>query len=111
MNQIDRFKETIAAYRRHGWQIRRVLMSKSTTDELTASGEHGIEGIVPELTLVDALWFRRPSHEGREAWELRLVGETPYALFEAFEKDCDADFREETLRAIELRLIEHTTES
>jgi hypothetical protein len=44
---------------------------------------------------VDALWFARASQAGREAWELRLVAEQPYALFEAFEADESEDEREE----------------
>lgn len=106
MNQLDRFKETINSYRKHGWQLRRVLMCEDTRKEFLGSAEVDLNGIEPAVTLVDALWFARPSLAGREAWELRLVGETPYALFEAFEADCEDDLREETLREMQARLIE-----
>ena len=43
----------------------------------------------------DALWFARPSHEGREVWELRLWAAHPYALFAAFESDETEEEREE----------------
>ncbi|MDX6575228.1 MAG: hypothetical protein QOE96_1181, partial [Blastocatellia bacterium] len=43
----------------------------------------------------DALWFARAPNAGREAWELRLVAEQPYALFAAFEADESEDEREE----------------
>lgn len=82
-------------------------MCEQTRGALTVSGEHDLDGIEPEVTSVDALWFARPSHAGREAWELRLVGETPYALFEAFEKDFDDDLRDEKLREMQARLIEY----
>ena len=107
MNQIDCFRETITSYRRHGWQLRRILICESTANDLAISDELDFDGIEPEITSVDALWFARPSHAGREAWELRLVGATPYALFEAFEADCDEDLREETLSEMQARLIEY----
>lgn len=107
MNQLAHFRETIASYRKHGWQLRRVLICEATRNVLAASGEVVFEVVVPEVTSIDALWFARPSHAGREAWELRLVGETPYALFEAFEPDIDADLREEKLREMQVRLTEY----
>lgn len=57
---------------------------------------------------VDALWFARNSHEGREAWELRLMSETPYALFETFESDEDEEDREDLRLEMEARLRDYT---
>ena len=51
----------------------------------------------------------RPSAKDREAWELRLVAETPYALFEAFEADETEEQREEVRQEMEARLREYTT--
>ena len=82
-------------YKRHGWELRRVLLKPATR---VALNEQAAE-IFSEANLVDAevdaLWFARPSHAGREAWELRLVAEQPYALFEAFEADETEAEREE----------------
>jgi hypothetical protein len=44
----------------------------------------------------------------REAWELRLISETPYALFEAFEEDETEEQREEVRREMEARMREYT---
>jgi hypothetical protein len=55
----------------------------------------------------DALWFSRPSHGNREAWELRLLAQTQYALFEAFEADETEDQREEVRREMEARMGEY----
>lgn len=57
---------------------------------------------------VDALWFSRNSHEGREAWELRLMSETPYALFETFEPDEAEEDREDLRLEMEARLRDYT---
>jgi hypothetical protein len=57
------------------------------------------------------LWFSRPSHAGREAWELRLVSETPYALFETFEPD-EAEYeRVELRREMEARLRDYANKA
>ena len=104
MNQLERIVETIAAYRKHGWQLKRVLMSDETRHASAASGEIDLEGLVPVMAPMDALWFARPSHGQREAWELRLVGDTPYALFEAFESDEDEEAREDVRSEMEARL-------
>lgn len=107
MNQIDRFREIVTSYRKHGWELRRVLVCEQTRLAFAVSGEVELTGIEPEASAIDGIWFARPSHAGREAWELRLVGDMPYALFEAFEAGLDNDLREEKLREIEARMIEY----
>lgn len=103
------FREIIAAYQRHGWQLRRALLRSSTQSALGAEAA----GVFGEAKLiqadVDALWFARPSHAGREAWELRLVSEQPYALFEAFEADEPEAEREEARHEMENKMREHQT--
>jgi hypothetical protein len=55
----------------------------------------------------DAMWFRRASAAGREAWELRLATE-PYALFELFEPDEAEEDREDVRRELEARVRERS---
>ena len=47
------------------------------------------------------------SGQHREAWELRLLEQTQYALFEAFEPDETGEQREEAILEMEARLREH----
>src|SRR5918998_388694 len=106
MNQIERFREIIAAYSKHGWRLRRVLMRPQTRAEMSdaaVAGELFKDAGVEEAS-VDALWFARPSHAGREAWELRHVADTPYALFETFEADEAEEDREDVRREMLARL-------
>ena len=56
---------------------------------------------------IDALWFSRDSHNNREAWELRLVAESNYALFETFEAEESEEQREEVRREMEARMREY----
>jgi hypothetical protein len=98
------FKEIIATYQRHGWELKRVLIKPSThacLKEQTAELFKEAKLIEAEF---DALWFARSSHAGREAWELRLVAEQPYALFEAFETDETEAEREEARLEMENKM-------
>lgn len=104
MNQVERIREIVATYRRHGWRLERLLLRPETEAEL--AGEL-TEGAVVREAAVDALWFARASHTGRTAWELRLVAETPYALFETFEADEAEEDREEVRREMEARLRDY----
>ena len=108
MNRLDRFAEVIGAYRRHGWQLRRTLMTAQTLAETCESDRALFENLPVEEAPIDALWFARASPKNREAWELRLVAETTYALFEAFESDETEEQREEVRREMEARMREYT---
>ncbi len=105
------FTEIIANYRRHGWELRRVLLTPEARDGLNESSP----GLFKDALLVDsdfdALWFSRPSHAGREAWELRQVAAQPYALFEAFETDEDEELREEARREMENRMRDQVAQT
>ena len=109
MNIIELFREIIATYRRHGWQLRRALMRRETLAELSARGEDLSEesdALPRREAMIDALWFARPSAGGREAWELRHIAEAPFALFEMFEPDEEEEDREDVRREMEARMIE-----
>jgi hypothetical protein len=103
------FREIIATYHRHGWDLKRVLMKPATQACLK---EQAAE-LFNEAKLIDAefdaLWFARPSQAGRVAWELRLVAEQPYALFEAFEADETEEEREEARIEMENKMREYVT--
>ena len=108
---LDVCIEIIATYLRHGWELKRVLITPRTRTELKDEAA----GIFDQVTLIeaefDALWFARPSAAGREAWELRLAAEQPYALFEAFEADESEEDREEARLEMEHQMREQVSAS
>lgn len=109
MQQSELMKEIVNTYRKHGWEWRRVLLRPETKDDLNMAFEaNELELIQIEDGDVDALWFSRPSHAEREAWELRLLAETPFALFETFERDETEEQREEMRREMEALLKDRT---
>jgi hypothetical protein len=110
MPYSDLLKEIVDTYRKHGWQLRRLLLRPETRSELaaeSASDSLPLPDAQIEEAAVDALWFSRASHEEREAWELRLLAENPFALFETFEKDEREEQREEMRREMEARLRDY----
>jgi hypothetical protein len=109
MRKLDLYNELLNIYHRHGWQLRAVLLTPETMTELKkGEGDLLQSGTVKDST-VDALWFARPSHEQREAWELRLLSETQYALFETFEAEETEEQREEMRQEMEARLRDYVT--
>lgn len=110
MKLADLIKQTVGTYQKHGWQLRHILLCPETIAALSA--ETGDDSLRLSLTQVkestiDALWFSRASHEQREAWELRLLAENPFALFETFEEDETEEQREDVRWEMEARLREH----
>ena len=107
MNTRNLIDDLLATYEKHGWELERVLLKSQTATEL---GE-ALEPIFGQARIrdsaIDALWFSRPSHNNGEAWELRLVAETPYALFERFDSEDSEEKRAEILKDLEAQLLEY----
>jgi hypothetical protein len=103
MNETDLIREIAATYRKHGWTLRRVLLKKELLGKPGDSIEAGAPTVVSE---VNALLFSRASGKTGEAWELRLVSPTPFALFEILGADISEDERNHRLLDMEKRLKE-----
>jgi len=115
MSKVKKFDDAHATYTRHGWRLVRVLTRPETLPELRPNADDAAaddaaaqyKGAPVAESDVDAMWFTRPSQGGREAWELRLVADPPYALFELFEPDEDEEDREDVRREMEARLHDY----
>ena len=105
MISVEQILEIISQYKKHGWTLRRVLLSDDLRvrayNELVAlSSNEAVEFVSSE---VNAAWFSRPSKDG-EAWELRHLSTAPFALFEVFDEDDEEETREEARKEMETRL-------
>jgi hypothetical protein len=107
MKKAGLFRETVATYRKHGWELRSALLQPATRAELDEQDADLLNGIIVREAPVDALWFSRPSHQQREAWELRLLAQTPYALFETFEQDETEEDRDDVKHEMEAQMREY----
>jgi hypothetical protein len=105
MISVEQIKEILTQYKKHGWTLRRVLLSDELRvrayNELVAlSAGEAVEFVSSD---VEAAWFSRPSKEG-EAWELRHLSIAPFALFEVFDEDDEEETREQERKEMETRL-------
>ena len=107
MKSIDLFMELVATYRKHGWELRSVLLRPATLAVIDKQESQLLDKVPVKEAGFDALWFSRPSHNGREAWELRLLGQTPYALFETFEADETEEQRDDVKLEMEARMRDY----
>jgi len=107
MKKAGLFMELVATYRRHGWELRSALLQPATRAELESHEAGPLENLPVREAEIDALWFSRPSHNEREAWELRLLAQTPYALFETFESEETEEERDEVKQEMEARLRDY----
>lgn len=104
----EQIKEILAQYKKHGWNLRRVLLSAEISKILSVSMFGQAEIISSQI---NAAWFSRPSTEGSEAWELRHFSTTPFALVEVFEEDDEEEAREEIRSEMETRLTEQASKA
>jgi hypothetical protein len=111
MNQTDLITDIMAAYRKHGWQLQRVLLRSETRADVLGENATIFGGATIDKALIDALWFSRASHGNRKAWELRLVAESPYALFETFAANEPDELQEKTRLLMEARMREYVASS
>ena len=102
--------ELVATYRKHGWELRSALLQPATHSEFQAHEAQLLQNIPVREATFDALWFSRPSHNQREAWELRLLAQTPYALFETFEQDETEEERQDVKQEMEARMRDYASE-
>ena len=103
MTSADLFMELVATYRRYGWELRSALLQTATQAVLAKL----LDDVPVKEASFDALWFSRPSHNNREAWELRLLSQTQYALFEAFEANETEEERADVKLEMEARLRDY----
>lgn len=109
MIDIPQIEEILSLYGKHGWTLRRVLLS----DALRVRISDRLETLFGANTVfvtseINALWFSRASVGGDETWEIRHLSQTPFALIEVFDEDDDEEMREERRGEIEAELKEKT---
>jgi len=99
MIDITAFRDTLALYKKHGWELARLLSAAEPGDELMA-----LIGKVPVHSWkLDAAWFTRVSKPNTTTWELRYLGISPIALVSVVANEADL---EEELALQQEKLLE-----
>lgn len=112
MIKPEKIEEILTTYEKHGWTLRRVLLS----DGLRVSINDALQDLfggaeIVSSPMLNALWFSRASGKSGEAWELRHLSSSPFALVEVFASEEDEKAKEERRKAMEARLFEKTSKS
>jgi hypothetical protein len=105
MIEPEAVREILDIYNKHGWTLRRVLLSANGREALAADADR-LFGAVPVLeSSLNALWFSRPSRKGLDAWELRRLTGTPFALLQALSPLAGDEEMEAVLGAVEEKML------
>jgi len=106
MSELTTISELIDQYSSHGWVVRRALLSSASIKALGDS----LAALYPDLEISEsvheALWFSRRSHPDREAWELRRLSGSPFALVTNLEDALDESDREGLLSGTFQRMFD-----
>ena len=98
----------IEQYSNHGWSLRRALLSAESVEGLASLLASELAEVLILDSPTEALWFSRRSLPDREAWELRRLSGSPFALVAVLEDSFSEDEREEVLRDTERRMFDGT---
>ncbi len=104
MIDTDEIAEILKVYRKHGWVLRRVLLSAQGLKSLGDATEKLFGAVPVTADDFDGVWFSRVSNEGSEAWELRRLTGGPYALVTVIDDVVDPATREAELGTLAAKL-------
>ena len=104
MTTHETIADMIEQYEKHGWKLRRVLLTQdlagSLSDMISLFGDMEVR-----TGAIDGLWFSRRSMPDREAWELRRISASPFALVEVIPDGLSDRERDELLIQAEDRMF------
>jgi hypothetical protein len=97
----DAVREILSQYKKFGWRLERVLLTSDLKKSLGDSIAILFENASVAESDLDAAWFSRPAVNGRIAWELRSLTNTPFALVDSSEPEADESELAEIFSRIE----------
>lgn len=79
----------LAQYQKFDWHLHHVLMTREMRDTLPETLDALFENAKIDESDINAVWFSRPAANGRVAFELRALNNTPFALVDSSEPGAD----------------------
>ena len=104
MISAHQIQEILSLYTKHGWKLRRVLLSPNLKTHLADVIEKLFNSAEIVDAEIDAVWLARASAGNAESWEIRRLSETPYALLEVFDEEDEEEVREEIRQELQAQL-------
>lgn len=105
MMNRDLIEEIINQYTKHGWELRRVLLTPEFAESLDDAGALFGDAEVRRSDHA-GLWFSRRSMPDRVAWELRQLSAAPFAMVEVIPDGLTDQERDELLDNAEDRMYD-----
>lgn len=106
MKEIAEITSIIDQYARHEWVVRRVMLSPASVAALGAD----LASLYANIEIIESanegIWFSRRTLPDREAWELRRLSGSPFALVAVLEDSFSNEEREDILSSIEHRMFD-----
>ena len=102
MIDIESVRQIRAQYEKHGWTLRRVLLSEAPSSEVIEA----LGDAETSLSDLDAAWFSRSSKPGKVTWELRRLTGAPFALVAIIDESSDASTAAAALGGVEEHMRE-----
>ncbi len=103
-------KEILETYKKYGWTLEKILLSKELKNELTDAEITELSGDAKiEHSKTDAALFSRNSKNNKQAWELRHFHSNPFAVFELIDSEVSETEKTEILKQMENRLEDYAS--
>ena len=104
-------RSIVSQYERFGWQLHHVLLSPEAMTILEDSVKLLFGDKAVTSSNINALWFSRQAANGRIAWELRAIGDFPFALVESSDPDDKPSELDSLFERTEMRMYERLQQS
>lgn len=98
MIDLEKINGIVFEYQKHGWILRRLLLSEDMEKGLGES----FFGVTVVRSEIPAAWFSRPPAAPPTTWEIRFLGDPPFALLESVDES--GPDLEDRLRVVEDKL-------
>jgi hypothetical protein len=85
MIDLNSLPDIFSTYRKYGWIPRRILLNDDI-DPDSISSLPGLSDVEISSSDISAAWFSRPAKDGPVAWEIRYLGDPPFALLESIDE-------------------------
>jgi len=106
MSELAAIASIIEQYARHDWIVRRVMLSAASIARLGSD----LASAFPNADIIESanegLWFSRRTLPDREAWELRRLAGSPFALVAVLEDSLSKEEREDIMSSVEGRMFD-----
>lgn len=106
MRELADIKAIVEQYAKHDWIVRRAMLSPASIAVFGSDLASLYAGVEIIESANEGIWFSRRTLPDREAWELRRLAGSPFALVAVLEDSFSAEEREDVLSSVQRRMVD-----